>query len=134
MAEDPRAVGDALGAVVVAADHEHFGPFRQAVQGHQEVVEQGESFRRRVRAVEDVPGDEDAVRLQLLGSREDLPEQEAPLLLEHRKGRNALSQMQICQMDEFHFRFDYFMFCSAGGRFRYSTTPRAGWRPRRCRL
>ena len=103
-------------------------------EGHQEVVEQGEGFCRRVCSVEDVPGDEDAVRLQLLGSREDLPEQEAPLLLEHRKGRNALSQMQICQMDEFHFRFDYFMFCSAGGRFRYSTTPRAAWRPRRCRL
>ena len=92
--------GDALRRVVVARDDEHAQP--KCGELGEELVEELDRLRARNRLIVDITGEDDAtVRLLLAQDRENLF-QNVTLILQHRKRIDALPDMKIREMDEFH--------------------------------
>ena len=85
---------------MVARDDEHAQPKRGELG--EELVEELDRLRARNRLIVDIAGEDDAtVRPLLAQDRENLF-QNVTLILQHRKCIDALPDMKIREMDEFH--------------------------------
>ena len=91
---DARAVGDALGTVVVAADDEHLGTMFEACEFVEKIIEKAHGFTRWGRTVEDVACDKDAVGCILTNDVENLL-QDMPLVVKHGGVEDEFADMEV---------------------------------------
>ncbi len=101
-AEEPRAEGQALGAVVVPGDEDHAGPDVED-QTAKHVVEEGHGLGRRDSPVVNIPGDDDRVRFRAAGQVHELI-QKMGLVVGEVHPEEDPAEMPVRCVDEAHGR------------------------------